>query len=63
MTLGTRVFFGAFVLAVVVVFGLLLRISASGPGQGGSPADHRPAPGTVYRCSTDKRCDQVYPKP
>ena len=66
MTLGARVFLGAFLLAVVVavvvVFAwFLLRISAPGPGQGGSAAGHRP--GTVYYCTANKRCEQVYPKP
>jgi hypothetical protein len=61
MTLRPLVFLGAFALAVFVVFALLLRISTSGPEQGGSATDHRS--NTVYRCGTNKRCDQIYPKP
>jgi hypothetical protein len=61
MTLRPLVFFGAFALAVFVVFALLLRISTSGPEQGRSATDHRS--NTVYRCDSNKRCDQIYPKP
>jgi hypothetical protein len=60
MTLGARVFLGAFV-GVVIVFAWLFRIDAK-TGAAGTAVVTDHWTGTVYDCSMGGGCYLLYPK-